>query len=286
MLPITMSGLRAAQKELSVTSNNLANAATTGFKRSEANFVDLFPNDPSVNPRTSVGAGAAVDLVSRDTSQGGMKTTGRVTDLAIAGRGYFVLESPPDGYSEGAPSATLFTRAGNFSLDAEGYMVDSNGSRLTGWEMVASEADPAVLQRSTTRGALKVPPSLDSEVEGETGPLLQNIAIDPKGLVSATYSDTSTKTIGFIAIANFRNDSSLKPVGNTDFSATVESGEPNYSIAGAPQAGDVMAGTLEQSNVDITNELMTMLRAQQVYNGNARMLQTSVEVASRIIDKI
>jgi flagellar hook protein FlgE len=286
MLPITMSGLRAAQKELSVTSNNLANAATTGFKRSEANFVDLFPNDPSVNPRTSVGAGAAVDLVSRDTSQGGMKTTGRVTDLAIAGRGYFVLESPPDAFSEEPVSATLFTRAGNFSLDAEGYMVDSNGSRLTGWEMVASEDTPPIMERSTTRSPLKIPPSLPSEIAGETGPLLQNIAIDPKGLVSATYSDTSSKMIGFIAIANFRNDSSLKPVGNTDFSATVESGDANYSIAGAPQAGDIMAGTLEQSNVDITNELMTMLRAQQVYNGNARMLQTSVEVASRILDKI
>ncbi len=283
MLSITMSGLRAAQKELNVTSNNLANAATTGFKRSDANFVDMFPNDPTANPKTSVGSGTAVDLVSRDTSQGAMKSTGRVTDLAIAGRGYFVIQSPPSETGDGTEApATFFTRAGNFNLDSEGRMIDSNGSRLQGYAI----EDGA---RASTLSSLVIPPynsTYNDDGSLKNTAMLQTISIDGKGLIQATYSDNVQLAVGNIAVANFRNDSALRPVGNTDFVVTGESGEPAYSIAGAPQAGDVMSGTLEQANVDITNELMTMLRAQQVYNGNARMLQTEVEIASRIIDKL
>ena len=119
-----------------------------------------------------------------------------------------------------------------------------------------------------------------------TESMLQTISISPKGYVQATYSDNSQRNIGYIALANFSNDMALRPVGNTDFALTGESGEPVITQAGSPQAGDIMSGTLEQANVDITQELMTMLRAQQVYNGNARMLQTEVEIASRIVDKL
>jgi len=106
--------------------------------------------------------------------------------------------------------------------------------------------------------------------------------------VTATYSDTAnTKiTIGQVALAQFANPSALKPIGNTDFAASASSGTPNVVGAGAPRAGNIMSGTLEQSNVDITAQLMQMIQAQQLYNGNARMLQTAVEVGSRITDKI
>jgi flagellar hook protein FlgE len=279
MLPITMSGLRAAQKELGVTSNNLANASTVGFKRSDANFVDMFPNDPSANPRTSVGSGTAVDLVSRDTSQGAMKSTGRITDLAIAGRGYFVLKSPQP--EDGSAPATFFTRAGGFNVDSSGRMLDSSGNRVQGFEVT----DEGV---STELSDLTIPPKVPSVKADDTPTesMLQTISISPKGYVQATYSDNSQRNIGYIALANFSNDMALRPVGNTDFALTGESGEPVITQAGSPQAGDIMSGTLEQANVDITQELMTMLRAQQVYNGNARMLQTEVEIASRIVDKL
>jgi flagellar hook-basal body protein len=115
---------------------------------------------------------------------------------------------------------------------------------------------------------------------------LQGVSINSKGLIKATYGDGSSFDIGFIALATFRNDSALKPTGNTNFIATGDSGDATLVQAGAPAAGDILSGTLEQANVDITQELMTMLRAQQVYNGNARMMQTAVEVASRITDKL
>ena len=82
-LSVTMSGMKVAQKDLDVIGNNIANAGTDGFKRSVTSFADVFPNDPSASPKTAVGQGAVVSLISRDTSQGSMSSTGKVTDMAI-----------------------------------------------------------------------------------------------------------------------------------------------------------------------------------------------------------
>ena len=105
------------------------------------------------------------------------------------------------------------------------------------------------------------------------------------GEVQATYSNNETYTLGVVAVANFSNESGLKAVGGNRYSATGLSGSAVTTVAG-DNAGNIMSGTLEQANVDITNELMDMIRAQQVYNGNARMLQTTVETVSRITDKL
>jgi flagellar hook protein FlgE len=132
MLSVTMAGLNAAQKSMDVTSNNMANSNTVGFKRSTAVFGDVFSSDPASNPKTAVGSGVMTSSVSRDTTAGAVKTTGRVTDLAIDGRGYFVVQDP----SPGAPMT--FTRAGNFGLDANGFIVDSSGNQLMGFQAVQS----------------------------------------------------------------------------------------------------------------------------------------------------
>lgn len=122
-----MAALNAAQKEMNVTANNLANASTVGFKRSYANFGDVFSNDPAANPKTAVGAGVLTSSISRDTTAGALKSTGRVTDLAIDGRGMFITRDP-------AGTANTYSRAGNFGLDANGYIVDPGGFQLMGFE--------------------------------------------------------------------------------------------------------------------------------------------------------
>ena len=279
MLSIIMSGLNVAQKDLAVTANNLANANTAGYKKSSANFVDVFANDPSANPKTAIGAGAMTDIVARDTSQGAMSSTGRVTDLAIAGQGYFVLNSAP-----GAEAPTyVFSRAGSFGMNSDGYLVTSSGARVqvVGGAAPADEIPEVPASASDTK-------TEDAKIEAtfEGGATLQGITINPKGLIAATYSDNSVKYYGYVAVANFPNASGLKPIGNSNFVASGDSGVPAVSAGGAPNAGDIMSATIEQSNVDITQELMKMLRAQQLYNGNARMLQTAVEVSSRLTDKI
>ena len=427
MLSVIMSGLNVAQKDLEVASNNVANASTVGFKRSTASFQDVFSNDPSANPKTSVGSGAITSLVSRSTSQGSMSSTDKVTDLAIAGRGYFTLASTdPD---TGARNV-VYTRAGNFSVNVNGEIVDASDNQLQVFQTtngkvnttaplvgakISAEKDPAdvrvpltetasvgaqvtvnlgsnvLVQKTLTQadvdagyvtvsapgvssdnsadlsasyqvatvrvawttaagatapvagdqvrftgqnGFVKtvtltaadvaagfvnveapannnatiaqatadflsggvqmanITPAMTSAITAHAaaseyrGVYLQGISIDSKGLITATYGDGSKTDVGAIALASFRNDSALKPIGNTKFISSDASGQALMTRAGAPFAGDILSGTLEQANVDITQELMTMLKAQQLYNGNARMLQTAVEVGSRITDKL
>jgi len=335
MLSVTMAALNAAQKEMNVTSNNLANASTVGFKRSYANFGDVFSNDPASNPKTAVGAGVLLTSVARDTTAGALKATGRVTDMAIDGRGFFVTRDP-------AGTANTYSRAGNFSVDSTGNVVDPGGFRLMGYSAKTDPNNSSALVADETSGLspVQIPPTLDlnltaqqkadlAAVTGATpqdivdgraailepilngvkntygldatsiaalknSPSLQNgdsivlqgISVSPKGEVQATYSDNKTYTLRFIAIASFPNDGGLKAIGNNRYSETGLSGKASVTGAGAPKAGNIMSGTLEQANVDITNELMDMIRSQQVYNGNARMLQTTIETVSRITDKI
>lgn len=312
MLSVTMAALNAAQKEMNVTSNNLANASTVGFKRSYVNFGDVFSNDPASNPSTAVGSGVLVTGVSRDTTAGALKSTGRVTDMAIDGSGYFVTQDPAGGPS-------TFTRAGNFSIDAKGNLVDPSGFAVQGFSPVlftpTNPPGPAYITAndaaSTTvpnpnMGTINIPISIGATgaaatafpagaLEAPTGVtpvvpatpiVLQSVSISPKGEVQATYSDNKTYTMRFVAVANFPNAQGLKAIGNNRYTQTGLSGAASITGAGAPDAANIMTGTLEQANVDITNELMDMIRSQQVYNGNARMLQTTIETVSRITDKI
>ena len=295
MLSVTMAGLNAAQKEMNVTSNNLANASTVGFKRSYANFGDVFSSDPSANPKTTVGSGVLTSSISRDMTAGSLKTTGRVTDMSIDGRGFFITSNP-----DSTDGSYTYSRAGNFGVDVDGYVVDPSGYSV----MVYPTSDGADFAGTTTFAsasynsltALQIPTTFSSgdvvnDVQNDTSTtltediVLQSVSISPGGEVQATYSNNETYTLGVVAVANFSNESGLKAVGGNRYSATGLSGSAVTTVAG-DNAGNIMSGTLEQANVDITNELMDMIRAQQVYNGNARMLQTTVETVSRITDKL
>ena len=341
MLSIVTSGLTAAQKDLSITANNLANAGTVGFKRSEATFLDLYSNDPTADPRTLIGGGVALGEIDRSTSQGPLRTTDNVTDLAISGRGFFTLTRSDD--------SVIYTRAGNFTVRADGVIVDSQDNLLqvfsldgNGKAQVLQDTTTAIVPAEKSPGLAKfmladgvpsgtgvtfkingaavgspyvvtaadrlagfvtltsdqlnssvsdqITASFDNsspDVKGEFQKVfVQGLSIDTKGLINANFSDGSKTAIGALAIATFAYEPGLRPVGDTNFVQSVESGDPIMTEAGAPAAGDIRSGMLEESNVDMTSELMQMLKAQQVYNGNARMMQTSVEMISRIVDQI
>ena len=312
MLSVTMAALNASQKEMNVTSNNLANASTVGFKRSYANFGDVFSNDPAANPKTAVGAGVLLTSVARDTTAGALKSTGRVTDMAIDGRGYFVTKDPAGG----ANASNTYSRAGNFGIDVNGNLVDAGGFQVQGFKPDPASTPLAALETGGVIDGVKIPSTIEAgnwptgtycsnpapdlnatptngvyppkaaNAGPDLGSVLQSLSISPKGEVQATYSDNKTYTLRFVAIANFPSDQGLKAIGNNRYSETGLSGKASITGAGAPKAGNIMTGTLEQANVDITNELMDMIRSQQVYNGNARMLQTTMETVSRITDKI
>ncbi|WP_027849170.1 flagellar hook protein FlgE [Marinospirillum minutulum] len=120
-----LSGLRAAQMDLSVTGNNIANASTKGFKQSRAEFGDVYSASILGTGRNSVGSGVLVERVSQQHTQGNIDYTDRALDMAIEGNGYFVLSN--NGVKE-------YTRAGYFDLDKEGYVTNNTGKRLQGYE--------------------------------------------------------------------------------------------------------------------------------------------------------
>lgn len=144
---VALSGLNAATTDLEVTGNNIANAATTGFKQSRTEFGDLFASSVQDSANTA-GQGVRVSRIAQQFSQGSVDFTSSNLDLAISGEGFFVVE---------ANDGTLaYTRAGAFSVDRDGYVVSAANDRLQTYSAVDPDADPVVFNTSTT-GSLRLP---------------------------------------------------------------------------------------------------------------------------------
>jgi flagellar hook protein FlgE len=118
---IALTGLNAANQDLSVTANNLANVATTGFKSSRAEFADLFASTQQGVSATAIGNGVAVSEVSQQFSQGNIETTGNNLDMAISGNGFFTLSDN---------GALTYTRNGEFQLDNAGNVITAQGLHM------------------------------------------------------------------------------------------------------------------------------------------------------------
>ena len=118
---ISLSGMNAASADLNVTSHNIANANTTGFKESRAEFGDVFPVSAYGLSRTAIGAGVRLAAVAQQFGQGNIDFTGRTLDMAVSGQGFFTLSDN---------GATVYSRAGNFGADRDGYVVNPSGQRL------------------------------------------------------------------------------------------------------------------------------------------------------------
>jgi flagellar hook protein FlgE len=118
---ISLSGMNAAQSDLNVTSNNIANSNTTGFKQSRAEFADVYPTSAYGLSKNTIGAGVRLQRVAQQFSQGIVESTGKSLDLAINGKGFFTLS---DGGS------FVYSRAGNFGTDKDGYVVNPSNQRL------------------------------------------------------------------------------------------------------------------------------------------------------------
>ena len=126
---ISLSGMNAASADLNVTSNNIANANTTGFKQSRAEFSDVFAASANGLSRNAIGAGVRLAAIAQQFGQGNIDFTGRNLDLAISGQGFFTLS---DG------GATVYSRAGNFGADRDGFVVNPAGQRLQVYQPNAS----------------------------------------------------------------------------------------------------------------------------------------------------
>ncbi|HDZ8847141.1 flagellar hook protein FlgE [Aeromonas sp. s8] len=444
-----LSGVNAAQKDLNVTANNIANVNTMGFKESRAEFADVYANSIFVNAKTQVGNGVATGAVAQQFHQGALQFTNNALDLAIQGNGFFVTS---DGLTN---LDRTYTRAGAFKLNENSYMVNNQGHYLQGYEINEDGSPKAVSinatkpiqipdragepvktskieasfnlpSTSTTKPQLFTPSNFDPkdsktyssstsvviydslgephtitqyfvkdadttdptkpadppswrmylyqgdkpiDIEGGTAPTmtgtlaqapkaaqitfgsdgkmnaispatlkteplgtitgpnpgagiitngadptqqvdivfgtvtqysspfevskltqdgstvgrLTKVEITPDGIVSATYSNATTIKVAMVAMAKFANSQGLTQVGDTSWRQSLLSGE---ALPGTPNSGTfgtIKSSALEQSNVDLTSELVDLITAQRNFQANSRSLEVNSSLQQTIL---
>ena len=239
------SGMNSMQLNLDVISNNLANAKTTAYKRSRADFEDLIyqtvkmpgtENGDGTQMPTGmqVGLGSRPSAIQKIFTQGDYQSTGNNLDWAIEGRGFFKIL---------VNGEELYTRAGAFKLDRDGYIVTSNGYRL--------QPEFAVPQGTI------------------------NITIDSYGLITASDQAGNALAQSQLTITDFPNPAGLISIGRNLYRQSEASGDPIEGNPGTDSFGTIAQGFLEQSNVDVVQEMVDMIVTQRTYELNSKAVQTA-----------
>lgn len=259
-----ISGMKNFQTKLDVIGNNIANVNTFGFKKGRATFKDALNQTISSASAASaatggtnavqVGLGSTLATIDTVHTNSNLQTTGRTLDLGIEGDGYFIL-----GAKDGNSADTLkYTRSGNFYLDQEGYLVNSDGLYVLGPDMKSIQ----VLDGS----------NIESFSIGSTGEI--NVVDSVGGIISK----------GTIALATFNNSSGLTKVGNNIFAKSSNSGNPIIGVVGDAGKGSIASGFLEMSNVDLSEEFTEMIVAQRGFQANTRIITTSDEILQELVN--
>jgi flagellar hook protein FlgE len=415
----SLSGLNAAQTDLATTSNNIANAQSTGFKSTRAEFSDVIASSTQQAGSSTIGQGTRLQSLQQNFSQGSAETTGRSLDLMVNNSGFFVtkasasstglnytrngafsldgannvvdasggalqvlpvdsqgnvtsstlqslnvpatngsakatseidltLNFPSDadlpasrsayataGYSfspkdsnsyNSATSTTVYDSAGN-ALPATVYYVRTSAPSADGSSTTSSwdahtflgdqELTPATTLTFDAKGALTSPSGAVSyaaaQPTGAASPLtvsvdygtatkqgsyafstvaisqdgntigkISGVDVNKNGIVSATYSNGQTVALGAVALANFTNPEGLKQIGNATWTATLDSGTPQIGAASTDGLGTITAGSLEQSNVDLTSELVQLIAAQRNFQANSKAIDTDKQMFQSI----
>jgi len=251
---ISKTGMEAQQMSLDTISNNLANVSTNGFKKSHAVFEDLmYQNLRQVGSNTTeqttlptglqVGLGVRTVATARTFSQGSLQQTGNNLDVAIQGNGFFQVTQ--------ADGTIGYTRDGSFQLDSQGHLVTSNGMLLAGSITVPSNAT--------------------------------NVSIAANGTVTATVPGNVTpQSIGTITTASFVNPAGLEPLGQNMYAESAASGQPNTGNPGTNGLGTLAQGFVETSNVNVVQELVSMIQTQRAYEMNSKAIQTSDQMLQKL----
>ena len=415
-----LSGLNASSKNLDVIGHNIANANTTGFKSSRAEFADLVASSMGAGGGANYGIGVEVAAVAQQFSQGNVTVTGNNLDVAINGNGFFKVQQ--------ADGSAAYTRAGNFKLDKTGDLVTNGGAQVMGFRvdpatgLSTSEAQPlsfptgAPIQAKQTE-SIKATLNLDARAKDSAGdatatppvpatprstygtsinvydtqgvatpvnlyfmktanpnewavynqlddptavppvtaislgtiafdengkidpatatltltvsptanptagtaaPAVANFPVDidmsgatqfgskfavadlsqdgyasgdltsinisNDGMVMASYSNGVTRAEAQVALANFRNPQGLLAVGGNNWVESFDSGPAVLGKPGDGNFGALRSGALEDSNVDLTAELVNMMTAQRAYQANAQTIKTQDQVMSTLVN--
>ncbi|WP_156842460.1 flagellar hook-basal body complex protein [Novosphingobium aquimarinum] len=259
----SISGLKNAQTDLNVISQNIANAETTGFKRSRTEFADIVAGSAFTNPRNIQGIGSTVQSITQNFAIGPIEQTGSALDLAISGDGFFQMKN-------GATGDALFTRNGSFTLDDQGFVTDGSNNRL---QIFAIGDDPA----TATPVDAQIPATNAAGFE------FAGVVVGEDGVVSATYADGTTDKIGQVGLATFLSPTGLKQVGSSNWEVSGLSGAPTFGYPNEGAYGGLISGALELSNVDIAEELVNLITAQRYFQANAKAIDTATQISQTII---
>ncbi|MFM2120483.1 MAG: hypothetical protein RL722_1951 [Pseudomonadota bacterium] len=250
---IAKTGMEAQQTQLDVVSNNLANVGTTGYKRAHAVFEDLMyqtlrqsgaqSSEQSQLPTgLQVGLGVRAVATPKQFTQGNLQQTGNTLDVAVKGNGFFQIQMP-DG-------STAYTRDGSFQVSATGQIVNNSGYPVMGAGQVPQDA--------------------------------QGITVAEDGTITFALPAGKTTPGGQFQLANFVNPTGLEAKGQNLFIETAASGTPNSGVAGTGGLGTLSQGFLETSNVNVVEELVTMIQTQRAYELNSKAISTSDQMLQRL----
>lgn len=270
---ISLSGLKAAQSELSTISNNIANVNSTAFKKSRTNFGDIFAAAPMQTTTQVAGQGTRINGIQQQFTQGTVETTDKTLDLAITGEAFFTVQTPPP------TSQVSYTRNGAFELDESRYVVDTTGARLQVMPVDANGVPTSTAAADLMD--LQIPISYN---DGTNDIQLSSVSVNEEGLVTATFADSTTQMLGNVAMAAFPSQEGLRQQGDAHWQATLQSGTPVYGSGNAGLFGTIRSGALERSNVDLTEELVALISAQRNFQANAKAIETSTTISNAMIN--
>lgn len=397
-----LSGLNSSSAELRVIGNNVANASTTGFKESRAEFADIFATSNLGVTANAIGTGVRVSSVSQQFTQGNIEFTDNNLDLAINGQGFFQLNDN---------GVNVYTRSGRFGVDRDGFVVNSQQQQLNIFQAdlngnitgamgalrldrsdIAPAASTQIDLSANLDASLSPPPTalfdptdatsynnstsltvfdslgtphlatmyfvktatpnqwetrlyMDGNAQGgantiefdSTGAIdttnfpstvtigginpgtgaatmsldldfsnatqygssfnvsnlsqdgyatgrLSGIDISDAGVVTSRFTNGQSRTLGQIAVATFNNSQGLRQLGDTSWAETFDSGAPLVGAPGAGAAGLIESGALEGSNVDLTEQLVSMITAQRNFQANAQVITTADTITQTIIN--
>ncbi|MCU1693010.1 MAG: flgG [Frankiales bacterium] len=250
-----VSGMKSHQQMMDVIGDNIANVNSSGFKASRVVFETTLSQvirDGSAagtaggTNAAQVGLGVKLGATDAVMTQGATQSTGRPSDLAIQGNGYFALSSG---------SGTVYSRAGSFGVDDSGQLVDPSGAVLL----------------DVAGAAVKIPAGSRS------------FAIGPDGAVNVVDDQGVTSTSQSIGLTVFTNPAGLVKGGDGHLLGSAAAGAPTVETPGT-NAGTLAAGALEMSNVDLAQEFTNMMIAQRGFQANSKVISTSDELLQELVN--
>ena len=254
-LSIAATGMLAQQMNVEVISNNIANMNTSGYKRQRAEFNDLLYQDMRrvgsnsseegtiVPSGIQLGLGVKPAAVYRISEQGSIQMTDNPLDMAMNGKGLFMIEMPN--------GETGYTRAGSFQLSPDGDLVTPDGYPVQPGITIPVDAVGVTVNAN---GEVWV------DLDGQVDPQL----------------------VGQIEVARFPNEAGLRALGDNLFVETQASGQANVGVPGQAGFGSVLQGAVESSNVDMVKEITNMVAAQRAYEMNSKVITASDEMMRNV----